>query len=189
MHATRQWQEASSVNILTPMLNKWMTLMCPIFSNIENECVKEKLLVEANLLHIKAAACGRLKSSCAIWSWVHVWLWYVMTTGEHLHTCLFSLWRLRCLSHTHTTFLPNTSEEPLGEKKKKKNRREEGQCKPTLKWATSRIQTAAFDDSWFYFLGTLLLSNILQRIYQLKYFTITVETITYCIHYSMGWWW
>lgn len=101
MHATRQWQEAGSVNILTPMLNKWMTLMCPIFSNIENECVKEKLLVEANLLHIKAAACGRLKSSCAIWSWVHVWLWYVMTTGEHLHTCLFSLWRLRCLSHTH----------------------------------------------------------------------------------------
>lgn len=112
-------------------------------------------------------------------------LWLQGSTYIHV----FSLCDVSDVSLTHTIFLPNTSEEPLGEKKKKKNRREEGQCKPTLKWATSRIQTAAFDDSWFYFLGTLLLSNILQRIYQLKYFTITVETITYCIHYSMGWWW
>lgn len=112
-------------------------------------------------------------------------LWLQGSTYIHV----FSLCDVSDVSLTHTIFLPNTSEEPLGEKKKKKNRREEGQCKPTLKWATSRIQTAAFDDSWFYFLGTLLLSNVLQSIYQLKYFTITVETITYCIHYSMGWWW
>lgn len=105
-------------------------------------------------------------------------LWLQGSTYIHV----FSLCDVSDVSLTHTIFLPNTSEEPLGEKKKKKNRREEGQCKPTLKWATSRIQTAAFDDSWFYFLGTLLLSNVLQSIYQLKYFTITVETITYFIH-------
>ena len=105
MHATRQWQEAGSVNISTSMLNKWMT-WCVLYSLTRRMNVwKKKILVEANLLHIKAAACGRLsKSPCAIWSWVHVWLWYVMTTGEHLHTCLFSLWRLRCLSHTQHSF-------------------------------------------------------------------------------------
>lgn len=111
--------------------------------------VWRKIFMEATLLHIKAAACGRLMKSPLPSECRCMFDWYVLTTGEHLQIHVCSLCDLRCLSHMwHSFQIPQWNHSVNNSWGKQ-------QCEQTLNWAISRIQTASFDHSWFNFLAKI----------------------------------
>ena len=143
MHATRQWQETGHIS--PQMLNKWPKPMCG--KRKRTNVRRKKIFMEVNL---------QINKSCSMWqplwmlSHVGVSLTVICYDYRGVLTYISSLCDISDVC-SHITFLPNTSVEPLSEKKKA-----EGKSNATLHWTISRIQTASSHVSWFYFLGNML---------------------------------
>ena len=114
MHATRQWQETGHIS--PQMLNKWPKPMCG--KRKRTNVRRKKIFMEVNL---------QINKSCSMWqplwmlSHVGVSLTVICYDYRGVLTYISSLCDISDVC-SHITFLPNTSVEPLSEKKKPRGR-------------------------------------------------------------------